>query len=390
MLRIEHKGPALARAGLLKTSHGEIKTPAFVTVATKATVKALTPEQVRDLGAQVVLGNTYHLYLQPGEKIVEKAGGLAKFMHWNGPTMTDSGGFQVFSLGVAFGKKVSKFEGAPEHDEDLTQHVKLASVDEEGVTFRSHLDGSEHRFTPERSMEIQHALGADILFAFDEFTAPKAPLADQRRVMERTHRWAERCLAAHHGSSQALFGIVQGGRYQDLRAESARAIGAMPFHGFGIGGTFTKKDLIETLRVVNEILPEDKPRHLLGIGEPEDLFIGVENGIDTFDCVAPTRLARGGTLYTKRGKISIANAKYADLGEPIEKDCDCYTCLNFSASYVSHLARAGEMLAATLASIHNLRFIIRLVDDIRTSLLENRFLELKQAFFEGYPVSTGA
>lgn len=386
---IEKSGPGLARVGRIETPHGAIETPAFIPVATKATIKALTVEQVRSLGAQAVLGNTYHLYLQPGDALIQEAGGFGPFMNWQGPTFTDSGGFQVFSLGVAYGKKVSKFEGIPEHDEDLTEHVKLASVDEEGVTFRSHIDGTTHRFTPERSMEIQHNLGADILFAFDEIAAPLTPVEGQRIAMDRTHRWARRCLDSHETLSgkhkkQALFGIVQGGRYDDLRAESAHVLAGMDFDGYGIGGTFTKKDLITTLAVVNKILPEEKPRHLLGIGEPEDLFIGVENGIDTFDCVAATRMARGATLYTKHGTVNIENEKYRTLLEPLEEGCDCYTCRHYTAAYLSHLYRAHEMLAATLGSIHNLRFIVRLVDEMRDALRDNTFGEIKESFLKRY------
>src|SRR3989344_907475 len=284
------KNPArgrAARGGKITTPHGVIETPAFVVVGTKATVKSLTPEQVKGIGAQVVLGNTYHLFLQPGDEFIRDAEGLGKFMHWDGPTMTDSGGFQVFSLGAGMGRGNTKFEAAaaPERP-DGEEEPRLAKIDEEGVTFRSHIDGKEHRFTPEKSMEIQHNLGADIIFAFDECTLPTAPEEYQREAMERTHRWALRSLEAHKRSGkqneQALFGIVQGGRYEELRKESAKTISAMGFDGFGIGGSFSKEDLGETLSSVNKILPEEKPRHLLGIGEPEDLFAGVENGKKIF------------------------------------------------------------------------------------------------------------
>ena len=379
----------MARAGKITTPHGVIETPAFVVVGTKATVKSLTPEQVKGIGAQVVLGNTYHLFLQPGDEFIRDAEGLGKFMHWDGPTMTDSGGFQVFSLGAGMGRGNTKFEAAaaPERP-DGEEEPRLAKIDEEGVTFRSHIDGKEHRFTPEKSMEIQHNLGADIIFAFDECTLPTAPEEYQREAMERTHRWALRSLEAHKRSGkqneQALFGIVQGGRYEELRKESAKTISAMGFDGFGIGGSFSKEDLGETLSSVNKILPEEKPRHLLGIGEPEDLFAGVENGIDTFDCVLPTRLARNGTLYTKQGKINITNAKYTRDFSPLDTNCNCYTCINFTRAYLSHLFRAKEMLAATLASIHNLYFVVHLVADIRQAVLDENMPDFKARFMAEY------
>lgn len=389
---------SLGRAGVLKTSHGEIKTPAFVTVGTKATVKALTPEQVKELGAQVVLANTYHLYLQPGDELIKKAGGIHTFMNYSGPTMTDSGGFQVFSLGVAFGASVSKFGNKDTEGNEcvVEESARLAKIDEDGVTFRSHIDGSEHRFTPERSIEVQHNIGADMIFAFDECTSPTASYEYQKEAMERTHRWAKRSLDAHkrlrersdlgeHGlSGQALFGIVQGGRFEDLRKESARVIAGMDFDGFGIGGSFEKEDMDTAVGWVNSILPEEKPRHLLGIGEPRDLFGGVENGADLFDCVAPTRMARNGTLHTKDGRINILNAKYIDDFLPIEEECGCYTCRNYTRSYLAHLFRAKEMLAGTLASIHNLYFIIKLVNDTRQSILNDRFVEFKKEFLERY------
>lgn len=392
MFRIEGKGGRLARAGAIHTPHGTILTPAFIPVGTKATVKALTPGEVRGLGAQAVLANTYHLYLQPGPNLVAESGGVATFMGWEGPTFTDSGGFQVFSLGVAFGKNISKFAAEEkeqlleEKDDEETEHVKLARIAEEGVLFRSHIDGSEHFLSPERSMEIQHKLGADIIFAFDEFTRPTAGPSELRDSMERTHRWAKRCLDAHEKArtGQTLYGIVQGGRSKELREESARIIGSMPFGGFGVGGTFTKTDLTEALAWVNSLLPEDKPRHLLGIGEPEDLFIGVENGIDTFDCVAPTRMGRNGSLYTSAGKVNIQNAAFVSKLSPVEEECDCYTCQHFSAAYLAHLFRAKEMLAATLASVHNLRFLVRLVAEMREALLAGTFATLRRDFMTAY------
>ncbi len=384
------------RASRLATPHGVIETPAFVTVGTKATVKALTPEQVKSLGAQVVLANTYHLYLEPGAEIVAAAGGLNKFMNWDGPTMTDSGGFQVFSLGAAYGQGgISKFTRGEENsdsftlkgsDEDQNFSSSLAKISEDGVTFRSHLDGSEHRLTPEKSIEIQRQLGADIIFAFDECTSPAASYDYQRAAMNRTHRWAERSLAAHlkNPGEQSLFGIVQGGRHQDLREESARFIASLDFAGFGIGGSFNKDDLQTAVGWVNAILSKTKPRHLLGIGTVHDLFAGVEAGCDTFDCVAPTRMARNGTLETKQGRINLLNAKFKKDFSPLEADCACYTCQNYSRAYLAHLFRSKEMLAATLASIHNLYFYVNLVKEMRTAILAGTFNQFKANFLAGY------
>jgi queuine tRNA-ribosyltransferase len=394
----------LARVGEIHTPHGIIHTPSFVTVGTKATVKALTPEQVRDLGAQVVLANTYHLYLEPGDAIVAKHGGFPKMMNWTGPTMTDSGGFQVFSLGAAMGKGVTKVATEQQIEDYISETIdvaeengglgKLATIDEDGVTFKSYKDGSVHRFTPERSMEIQWNLRADMIFAFDECTSPMDPHDYQKQAMDRTHRWALRSLTRHNELDsekvQALLGVVQGGRFEDLRAESAKILAEMKtdngdmFDGFGIGGSFTKNDLGKTLQIVNAILPEDKPRHLLGIGEPIDFFLGVENGCDTFDCVAPTRIARNGGLHTKSGRINIKNAEHRESLEPIESDCGCYTCKSYTRSYLSHLFRSDEMLAGTLASIHNLYFINKLVADIRQSLIDEKFFEFKEQFISQY------
>ncbi len=384
----------LGRAGILKTPHGIIETPAFVPVATKATVKALTPEMIKDLHADVILANAYHLYLEPNDEIVAKAGGFAKFMNWVGPTMTDSGGFQVFSLGANFGEKVNKMGDVKKHGKgDINNgHEKFAKVDEEGVDFKSVLDGTDHRFTPEKSMSIQHNLGADIIFAFDECASPTAPYEYQRLAMERTHRWAERSLAEHKrlglgaaGTQQMLFGIVQGGRYEDLRKESAQAISAMDFDGFGIGGSFDKSDMGTAVAWVNSSLPENKPRHLLGIGEPDDLIEGIENGADTFDCVSPTRMGRNGALLVKKitsetGRLNINNAPFKTDFSPIEKDCDCYTCKNYTRAYLSHLFRANEMLAGTLASIHNLRFLIRLAKEARQAIIDGTFEEFKKNY----------
>lgn len=375
----------LGRAGLLETQHGVIQTPAFVTVGTKATVKALTPEQVASLGAQVVLANTYHLYLEPGAEIVAQAGGLNKFMNWPGPTITDSGGFQVFSLGAAYGQGgVSKFANDKAHQVGSLE--KLAKVDDDGVTFRSHIDGSEHRFTPESSIKIQQQLGADIIFAFDECTSPQASYEYQQEALARTHAWAERSLVEFNQNPgrQSLFGIVQGGRHQDLREESARFIAGLDFAGFGIGGSFNKEDLQTAVGWVNAILPRDKPRHLLGIGTVGDLFAGVEAGCDTFDCVAPTRVARNGTMETKRGRLNILNAKFKNDFTAVQTDCGCYTCQNYTKAYLAHLFRSKEMLAGTLASIHNLYFYINLVNQMRAAILAGTFEQFKTSFLAGY------
>jgi len=415
----------LARVGIIHTPHGDIKTPAFIVVGTKATVKALTTEQVRDaIGAQAVLANTYHLYLQPGDELVKKHGGFAKMMGWlhkitnNNlqkiedtnpmPTFTDSGGFQVFSLGQALGHGVSKIatsEDISREEARLSKreekeialenvHEKLAVIDEEGVTFKSVIDGSEHRFTPERSMQIQHNLGADIFFAFDECTSPLAPLSYQKEAMSRTHRWAKRSLDEHKrlgiseatGKMQALFGVVQGGAYENLRRESARTLGAMDFDGYGIGGSFTKDDMATAVKWVCEELPEGKPRHLLGIGEPMDILLGIENGIDTFDCVAPTRIARNGTLYTHDGRVNITNAKYRDDMSPISDDVSWYTH-RYTKSYLHHLFKADEMLAATLASIHNVKFLTVLCEEARAALISGTFQTFKHDVINRYYTS---
>lgn len=378
----------LARAGEIVTPNGVIKTPAFVTVGTKATVKALTAEQIRSLGAQVVLANTYHLYLQPGADIVAKAGGFGPFMDWHGPTMTDSGGFQAFSLGAAFGSNVSKVATGEEIENISKTSGQLAKVTDEGVTFKSHLDGSKHLFTPESSMEAQWKIGADMIFAFDECTSPSAPYEYQQKSLARTYEWAKRSLDAHEAldteQKQALFGVVQGGRFQDLREQAARDLGALPFDGYGIGGSFTKDDIGTAVGWVNAILPEDKPRHLLGIGEPIDLFEAVQAGCDLFDCIAPTRMGRHGTLHTKNGRMNIRNAKFVDDFSKIEDDCTCYTCTHHTRAYLAHLFRGEEMTAATLASIHNLHFILRMVEKIRDSILDDSFFEFKKEFVEQY------
>jgi queuine tRNA-ribosyltransferase len=395
------------RVGVLTTSHGIIHTPAFAPVGTKASVKGILPEQLAALGAEVVLANTYHLYLQPGEKIIKDAGGLAKFMNWHGPTMTDSGGFQVFSLGAAFGKGLSKFSGMrdfvnPSSDNEFTksEHSRLVSIDDEGVSFTSHLDGSLHRFTPERSVEIQHALGADIFFAFDECTSPTEPYEYQKEAMERTHRWAERSLKTHRQNTdankkQAIFGIVQGGRHEDLRKESAHAISSLGFDGIGIGGSFSKEDMRGALSAAVNELPEELPRHFLGIGEPGDILEGIANGMDLFDCVAPTRLGRHGSIYTKHGLIHLKNEKYRTDFTPLSECWDFVSpssddgltksiTSGFSYAYVSHLLRNGEMLGAVIASMHNLGFILNLVAGARQAILDGRFEKFREDFVREY------
>jgi queuine tRNA-ribosyltransferase len=396
-----------ARVGILYTPHGAVETPAFVPVGTKATVKGITPEMLEDIGVTIALANTYHLYLEPGEGVVLDAGGLHSFMNFKKPLMTDSGGFQVLSLGAAFGKSVTKVASVKElameiedaqkrlpavYDEDVASvHGQLAIIDEEGVSFTSHIDGSLHRFTPERSMEIQHNLGADIIFAFDEATASGADHAYQREAMARTHRWANRSLKAHRqnyeaSKVQALFGIVQGGRFEDLRRESAREISFMNFDGFGIGGSYVKEDIDTAVGWVCEELPEEKPRHLLGIGEPLDLFSSIERGVDLFDCVSPTRRGRNGSLYTTHGLINIENRKYSIDFTVIEEGCKCYTCRNYTKAYLAHLYRTNEMLGPILGSVHNLYFIVNLMKGIRGAILEGNFEEYKRRFVEKYKI----
>ncbi|MDO8559171.1 MAG: tRNA guanosine(34) transglycosylase Tgt [bacterium] len=368
-----------ARAGILETPHGIIHTPAFISVATQASVKSLSPEDLENLGAEVILSNTYHLYLRPGAEIVKKAGGLHKFMNWKGPMVTDSGGFQVFSLGWGRVHKIGKigwFPGSEEFqearlpEEARLQRPKFVKITEDGVEFTSHLDGSKHFFTPEKSIKIQEDLGADIIFAFDECTSPLAGYDYTKRSIKRTHDWAVRCLKAKKRKDQALFGIVQGGEYKDLRAESLKFITSLPFDGIGIGGSLgkTRKDMFKILKRMHSFLPEEKPRHLLGIGRSEDLENCVKLGMDLFDCVWPTRLARRGSLIVKSGRINIKNAKYIKDFQPIEKGCPCYACKNFTRAYISHLFRAKELLAYRLATIHNLYFTLKLMENIRNAI----------------------
>lgn len=393
----------LARAGIIHTKHGDIETPAFVVVGTKASVKSLMPEDLTAyVGNQVTLANTYHLFLQPGHDVIKAAGGIHTFANWQMPTMTDSGGFQVFSLGAAFGKGVTKFalndvsdtvekHGLNVYSRKVAEdHGKLCIIDEEGVTFTSHIDGSMHRFTAERSIDIQHAIGADIIIAFDECTAPTADFEYQKEAMERTHRWAKRSVMAHKQNyealkQQGLYGVIQGGRFLDLRQESARVLSCMDFDGFAIGGSFSKEDLGESLKVVNEILPENKPRHLLGIGEPDDIVRGVLQGCDTFDCVAPTRIGRTGTVYVKTGtmlttscgtftypetkKINLNNHQFQTDHTLLDPLSDSYVAKTYTKAYLAHLFRAGEILGPHLASIHNLNFIVNFTNDLRKQLI---------------------
>ncbi|HUD03642.1 MAG TPA: tRNA guanosine(34) transglycosylase Tgt [Patescibacteria group bacterium] len=387
----------LARSGMIETAHGNIRTPAFIAGATKATVKALTPGQVSQLGCQAVLANTYHLMIRPGAEIIKKAGGLGNFMGWNGPTFTDSGGFQVFSLGVAYKKGIDKVAHSRRGEAALAQISKaqLARVTDEGVNFKSHIDGKKLFMTPESSMDLQHEIGADIHFAFDELTAPLATKAYIEESLARTNNWALRCLKRHNelnnelvGNNeplQALYGIAQGARYEDLRRQSAKFLANLDFDGYGIGGVFEPEEIAQTVRWVCEELPKNKPRHLLGMGSgPVDLFLGVEYGIDTFDCVAPTRQARNGAIYTKFGRININNSKFAKDLLPIEADCYCYACQNFTKAYINHLFKTDEILGATLASIHNEHFVINLVDNIRQSILNNSFFAYKKSFLTSY------
>lgn len=386
----------LGRVGTIHTPHGDINTPAFIPVGTAATVKSVLPETMEQLGAQAVLANAYHLYLQPGPDIVAEAGGLGAFMNWRGPTFTDSGGFQVLSLGVGFKKVLAMDTNRVQADDIIAEgKERLAHVDDDGVTFRSHLNGSLHRFTPEVSIGIQYQLGADIIFAFDELTTLVNTRAYQERSVQRTHEWAVRCLAEHHRLQeqsperprQALFGVVQGAQYEDLRRQAARGLAGigeqegpaagLSFDGFGIGGALEKQNLATIVGWVSSELPRDKPRHMLGISEPDDLFAAVAAGADTFDCVSPSRVARNAAIYTATGRYNITGARYKRDFTPLDPECDCYTCANYSRAYIRHLFKAKEMLSATLCTIHNERFVIRLVDRICAAMLAGEFDELR-------------
>ena len=366
MLKFDiEKRDGLARVGVIHTPHGDIKTPTFVGAATRATVKALTMKQMRDLGSQAILANTYHLVLRPGPDLIEEAGGVAEFSSWHGPMFTDSGGFQIFSL----------------------PNVKIS---ENGVQFKSHIDGANFEMTPESSMQAQWKIGADIHMAFDHL-AKSENRADIKEAMERTHRWLDRCVEEHNKikarvlDGQYLYAVVQGGTFLDLRAESAKYCASKNPDGFGIGGVFTAEGMEEMLKTVNSILPEDKPRHLLGMGqEPIDLFVGTKQGCDTFDCVGPTRMARNGSLYTLDGRINIKNAKFKHDFTPIMSDCDCECCKNYNKAYLHHLFKTDEITAKILASIHNERFVVRTVDNIRESLLNDSFQDYMQEFLGRY------
>ncbi|WP_035172808.1 tRNA guanosine(34) transglycosylase Tgt [Caldanaerobius polysaccharolyticus] len=359
----------MARLGYLKTSHGIVETPVFMPVGTQATVKAMTPDELEEIGAKIILSNTYHLYLRPGHRLIEKAGGLHRFMGWKGSVLTDSGGFQIFSLN------------------------KLRSISEEGVEFTSHLDGSRHFITPEDNMKIQNALGADIIMALDECVPYPADYEYVKRSMELTLCWAKRCKEAHgRPDDQALFGIVQGGTYRDLRVESAKRTVELDFPGYAVGGLSVgeeKEVMYEVLEYTTPLLPYDKPRYLMGVGSPDALIEGVIRGIDMFDCVLPTRIARNGTVMTSRGKLVIRNAEYAEDFRPLDEECDCYACKNFSRAYIRHLFKAGEILAARLATIHNLRFLIKLMENIRQAIKEDRLLDFKKEFFTKYGYERG-
>lgn len=398
-------GLGQGRTGVIATPHGNIATPAFIPVATKATVKTLTPEQVRSTGAQAILSNAYHLYLQPGPEIVDEAGGVAAFEHWHGPTYTDSGGFQVMSLGVGF-KKVLAMDTAGLTDRDIRAAKKdrMARVDEDGVDFRSVIDGSRHRFTPEVSMQIQHQLGADIMFAFDELTTLVDTRAYQEASVARTHRWAERCLAEHHRltesrtgkAKQSLWGVVQGAQYEDLRRQAtrglleldaqARAEGRRGFGGFGIGGALEKEHLGTIVGWVCDELPDAKPRHLLGISEPDDLFTAIEAGADTFDCVAPTRLGRRGGVYTLDGRLNLMGAKFKRDFRGVDEEFGGYVSDNYSRAYIHHLLKAKEYLAGTLCTMHNLAFMVGLVDRIRGAIEDGSYEAFRDEFLGRYYV----
>lgn len=356
-----------ARRGVLHTPHGDVQTPVFMPVGTQATVKAMKPEDVAGLGhegAHIILSNTYHLYLRPGHELVAKAGGLHKFMNWNGAILTDSGGFQVFSLG------------------------DLRKISEEGVKFRSYLDGSSHMFTPETSIDVQNALGADIIMAFDECCPYPSDREYTKKSLERTTRWLKRCKDHHKNvENQSLFGIMQGGMYKDLRAESAKQIVDLDLPGYSIGGLSVgepKELMYEIMDDCVDYLPKEKPRYLMGVGSPDCIFEGVERGIDMFDCVLPTRVARNGMAMTSHGRVNIKNAKYAEDFSPLDSECDCYCCRTYSKAYLRHLFRSDEILSSMLLSEHNLHFLVRLAEQIREAIDEDRFSEFKKEFFEKY------
>ena len=355
-----------ARRGVLHTPHGDIQTPIYMPVGTAATVKAMTPREMDEIGTQILLSNTYHLHLRPGEELIREAGGLHRFMAWNKPILTDSGGFQVFSL------------------------AGLRKIKEEGVAFQSHLDGSRRFISPEVSMRIQEALGADIAMAFDVCSPYPCDYDTAKAAMDRTHRWAARCKAAHTREDQALFGIVQGAFYADLRRESAKTLADMDFPGYGIGGLSVgepKPVMYGMLEEIAPLMPVEKPRYLMGVGTPDCLLEGVLRGVDMFDCVLATRIARNGTVFTRKGRLVVKNAGCAHDFSPIEEDCDCYACRNFSRAYIRHLFKAGEITGARLASIHNLRFLLRFMEDIRAAIENDALPAFRDAFYAEYDMT---
>lgn len=352
-----------ARAGIVHTAHGDVKTPVFMPVGTCATVKTMSPDELKEVGAQIILSNTYHLYLRPGHDLVAEAGGLHSFMNWDRPILTDSGGFQIFSL------------------------TELRKITDEGAKFSSHIDGSRHFFTPEKVMEIEMALGADIAMCFDECSPYPQDFRKVFQATERTFSWAKRCKLAHEHPYQGLFGIIQGGLYQELREKSARDITSLDFPGYGIGGLSVgepKEMMYEALNYTTPLLPEHKPRYLMGVGSPDCLVEGVYRGIDMFDCVLPTRIARNGTVMIPEGKLVLRNAEYARDFRPIQEDCGCYACKNFSRAYIRHLLKAGEVLGIRLTTIHNLYFLCHLMTEIRAAILANSFEEFRKEFWLRY------
>ena len=361
---IKESSDTKARLGKITTPHGQIDTPIFMPVGTRATVKAMTSEEVKALGAQIILSNTYHLYLRPGHKLIEEAGGLHKFMNWDGPILTDSGGFQVFSLG------------------------DLRTIKEEGVEFRSHIDGSKHFISPEKSIQIQNSLHSDIMMCFDECVSYPAEYEYTKKSMERTTRWAKRCKEYHKDwDNQALFGIVQGGMYRDLREQSVKDLIDLGFSGYAIGGLSVGESMelmCEVLDYTTPLLPKDKPRYLMGVGSPDYLFESVIRGIDMADCVLPTRIARNGTAMTSKGKVVIKNAKYANDFTPLDSECDCYACRNYTKAYIRHLFNVNEILGLRLTTIHNLRFLIKTMENIRNAIKNDNLLEYKESFYKSY------
>ena len=353
-----------ARLGRLHTPHGVIETPIFMPVGTQATVKAMTPEELKEIGSQIILSNTYHLYMRPGHDLVKEAGGLHKFMNWDRPILTDSGGFQVFSLGP------------------------LRKITEEGVTFKSHLDGSRHFISPEKAMEIQNALGSDIMMAFDECAPYPADREYVKKSLERTTRWLQRCKDAHKNTeNQALFGIIQGGMYKDLREQSAKEITAIDLPGYAIGGLSVgepKPLMYEVLEYTTPLMPVDKPRYLMGVGSPDDLIEGVIRGVDMFDCVLPTRIARNGTAMTSQGKVVVRNAAYAKDFTPLDPECDCYCCQNYTKAYIRHLVKTKEILGTRLLSTHNLYFLTKLMERVRIEIENDNLLNFREEFYKKY------